>query len=599
MGRRIVAVSLAAGALFTVDLGRARAADTVVPAGMELTLAADLVLGAADSFTAGDASGARCKIHGAGHKIVSPVGGTWTGAFTMTNCDVDGLGIARDTAIGLDGGAGVTIVGSTFSKSSEISLVLRGAMAVTIKGNRIDKDSVVDNVFTSLDMSQNTFTVKGESTGAKVFQGNIVRKGRIAFLNTGDWQIGGLAPGEGNILAGERTGIFIDRSGAMTVQGNYSSTLGRGGNQVKNLNVFSPGGGPLIAEHNVFIGMAWNVEINVSGELRYNLIANPVERAWVQAWSAGGPKIHHNVLVQTKESQADMMGGGFVVFPGDNSGRMPSEIPPAAIEIYNNTLDAGGTCNPGVAGAVDVGGFLTSLRSNAFTNVRLPQWTGIALVGTHERTIPNPLPPMMGYADYNLFHNPDASVKANYNVGVEGKQLRVDPGFALNDADMGGAPNQQVDPKFAGPIPRSFPFDDEMVAAGAVSVCQILAFYRAAYAPGAGSPLTDKGDPQEGAGNDIGAIGAGAPNDLDKFGTLCAAGTFTPLAGDPKIYTCPSKPIGGGGNPYSPGGGTDGPPEGITCVCDASAGASGTTGALTAFALAALTLVTRRRARSR
>jgi hypothetical protein len=596
MGR--VAVASVAGALLVVvAAGRARAADGLVPAGGEFTLPGDFVLGAGDSFIAGDATGPRCKIHGAGHKIISPIGGTWTGRFSMTNCDVDGLGIARDTAIELDGGAGVTIVGSTFSKSSEISLTLRGDMAVTIKGNRIDADSVVNNVDTSLDMSQNTFTARNESTGAKVFQGNIVRKGRLAFINTGDWQIGGLAPGEGNILNGDRTGIYIERSGVMTIQGNYSSTLGRGKNQVKNLNVFSPGGGPILVEHNVFIGMAWNVEVNVSGELRYNLIANPVERAWVQAWSAGGPKIHHNVLVQTKESQADMMGGGFVVFPGDNSGRMPEEIPPASIEIYNNTLDAGGSCNPGVAGAVDVGGTLASLRSNAFTNIRLPGWTGIALVGTHDRTIPNPLPPMMGYADYNLFHNTDSTVKANYNVGVEGKQLRVDPGFALNDAEVGGAPNQQVDPKFAGPIPRSFPFTEEQVAMGAVSVCQILAFYREAYKPGAGSPLVDKGDPKEGAGNDIGAIGAGAPNDLDKFGTLCAPGSFTPLVGDPAIYKCNNVSIGGGGGgPYIPGAG-EGPPDGITCVCDASAGAPGG-GAAAMLGLSLVALAARRRGRA-
>jgi hypothetical protein len=38
------------------------------------------------------------------------------------------------------------------------------------------------------------------------------------------------------------------------------------------------------------------------------------------------------------------------------------------------------------------------------------------------------------------------------------------------------------------------------------------------YAPAAGSPLTDKGDPADGAGTDIGAIGSGAGDPADQFG---------------------------------------------------------------------------------
>jgi len=38
------------------------------------------------------------------------------------------------------------------------------------------------------------------------------------------------------------------------------------------------------------------------------------------------------------------------------------------------------------------------------------------------------------------------------------------------------------------------------------------------YTPLAGSPLIDVGDPAGGAGNDIGAIGAGTPNAADGFG---------------------------------------------------------------------------------
>lgn len=568
----------------------ARAADIVVTPGMELTLTQDLTLGDDDSFTAGDFVGARCKIHGGGHKIVTPVGKTWTGKFKMVNCDVDGLGVPRDTAIATDGGSDVTIVGSVFTKSSEISISVGPAMSVTsvsFIGNRIEKDSIIELVPESLDRSQDAFTTKGPSMGRKVFQGNVVRRGRIVFRGTDDWLIGGLAPGEGNVLAGDRTGIFIDGAGGMTIQGNYSSTLGRGWNQVKNLNVFAPEGQNLIVEHNVFIGMAWNTEVNSGGELRYNLFANPIERAWVQAWTSGGPKVHHNVLVQTKESQADMMAGGFTVFPGNNT----DKAGPPTMEIYNNTLDAGGTCNPGIGHAVGTGGVLASLRSNAFVNIRLPAWTGTALVGTEDKVVPDPLMPMLGYADYNFFHSPDGSVLANYNVGVMDKSPG-DPGFGAHDLPAGGTPNPAVEPKFAGPIPHSFPFDDEMVAMGAVSVCQILAFYRQAYMPADGSPLIDAGDPMEGAGNDIGAIGAGDANDVDKFGTLPCPGT-QPLVADPGIFKCPAISIGG-----NLGG--ELPPPGITCVCDASAGAPGgaLSGALGLAGLVGYALLMRRRRRA-
>jgi hypothetical protein len=46
----------------------------------------------------------------------------------------------------------------------------------------------------------------------------------------------------------------------------------------------------------------------------------------------------------------------------------------------------------------------------------------------------------------------------------------------------------------------------------------VLGLYRTRYAPQAGSPLIDAGDPQGGAGNDIGAVGAGQANPADLFG---------------------------------------------------------------------------------
>ncbi len=87
--------------------------------------------------------------------------------------------------------------------------------------------------------------------------------------------------------------------------------------------------------------------------------------------------------------------------------------------------------------------------------------------------------------------------------------------LALHDAPASGARNAQADPKFTGPAPKEFPFSDDDIRAGKVTVAQILARYRDAYTPAAGSPLIGAGDPADGDGSFIGAVGVekGAPND--------------------------------------------------------------------------------------
>ena len=52
-----------------------------------------------------------------------------------------------------------------------------------------------------------------------------------------------------------------------------------------------------------------------------------------------------------------------------------------------------------------------------------------------------------------------------------------------------------------------------------MTVSQMLAAWRAAYAPRAGSPLAGAGDPADGRGNPIGAIGDGTQAG-DGFGTF-------------------------------------------------------------------------------
>src|SRR5205814_2091033 len=77
---------------------------------------------------------------------------------------------------------------------------------------------------------------------------------------------------------------------------------------------------------------------------------------------------------------------------------------------------------------------------------------------TEKKTLPGP--PRLGYADYNLFYNPDAAERCNYALSVPGKTERVDAGFGRHDVPAGGAKDAQVGPKFKGPIPSRFPFAD-------------------------------------------------------------------------------------------------------------------------------------------
>ena len=49
-------------------------------------------------------------------------------------------------------------------------------------------------------------------------------------------------------------------------------------------------------------------------------------------------------------------------------------------------------------------------------------------------------------------------------------------------------------------------------------MAKILARYRAAYSPAKGSPLIGAGDPADGDGSFIGAVGAGKDPPNDRFG---------------------------------------------------------------------------------
>jgi len=133
--------------------------------------------------------------------------------------------------------------------------------------------------------------------------------------------------------------------------------------------------------------------------------------------------------------------------------------------------------------AIEVGpdSFLTSLRNNAFYDHPTNFSAGTAIVrpGFFEKKT-TPAPMRLGYADYNLFFNPDAKEKQNYALAVKDKTERTDSGFAKNDV--------QIDPKFTGPIPKKFPFKDEDIRSGKVAVSEILAQVPRRVHPGGRQP---------------------------------------------------------------------------------------------------------------
>src|SRR5204862_4382816 len=192
--------------------------------------------------------------------------------------------------------------------------------------------------------------------------------------------------------------------------------------------------------------------------------------------------IHHNIFARYCTVDPNLNSTIAVIYKADD------------VQIYNNTFDGGGKdlARRWHVPVIEVGpeATLASLRNNVFFNHPTKFANGTATVRpgfAEKKTLPGP--PRLGYADYNLFYNPDAAEQCNYALSVPGKTERVNAGFARHDVPAGGAKDAQVEPKFKGPIPNRFPFADAEVVARKVTVGQILAHYRQAYKPAAGSPL--------------------------------------------------------------------------------------------------------------
>jgi uncharacterized protein (TIGR03382 family) len=586
-------------------------AETInVPPGSSLDLSTDLVLYADDVLQAGG-SGGRCTIRGNGHSIRTA--GGWTGRALISGCDLVGVGTAEVYALDLSGSgaAEISVEGSTFAQSGAVHLVTEDLTTVTFRGNTILESSLVPAVTGPVTASRPAFLAEGSTgTAEKSFQGNQILKSWVEFRQVRNWLIGGSVPAHSNVVIGKRAGIIIGLSQDVVVRGNYVHTLGddvaraglppvAGWDQAFT---FGATGQRILVEHNVMHGGNGLVQSLSGAELRYNLLGDSFDLPWIILGSGAQWSVHHNVFLRVARTEDGGELDGIQVLADGPS--MPST------QIYNNTMDGGGSCRVPTSGAIAIQAeaLLPSLRNNAIVRFRADLGAATAMVRGYrdpEGQVEAKLTPpavRLGYADYNLFYNLNAAVLDNYAVAVGGKAERVDGGFALNDVSARGAIDQQADPRFVGPIPYDLPYSDEAIKAGAATVCQILRFYRTIYTPSADSPLIDRGDPADGAGTDIGAVGAGVPRDDDLFGTLCAGGDIGTPSLPPSTYDCvpqpkpPSRPGGAGGG-VGIGGDDDGGGGGgreIVCVCQSAHAPPGPLIASLAVAVA-LALARRRR----
>jgi hypothetical protein len=461
-------------------------------------LTADVVLSGSQSYELAGTANGRVRLNGNGFRIRSAGSGT-SGNLSLKFVDVYGLGNPGNTS---DPGIDVITTGSAaiedsvFDSSNPIELRFNGAAAGSVRRNLFRSNMRMPiGQLPEPPTTVPLIRISGSSATPKTFAGNFVAAGPIWFEDANRWTIGWAAGAESNadsnVLIGPRTAFQLFDCANMTVRGNFLHHNYYGGwSQGELLELH--GTKPLLVEHNVLYDSSWPIR-GIADEFRYNLVLEGGHE-WVVP--ADGAYIHHNIFIG-----GDLDLGGITGHYNISA------------RIENNTFDA--LRGRLVRGHISWRMGSATVKSNAFTNVPT---SGIGIVERQGGAIT---------ADYNGFFNPEAT---NY-VGVAAPAHDVD----------GGA---QANPLFAGPLPTtSFDMDEKAVWLRQLSVTQILSAYRARYTPGTGSHYIDSGDPASGAGNDVGAVGAGIANAIDRFGKV----------GDP------SGPGGGPGDPVDGDG--DGLPD--------------------------------------
>jgi hypothetical protein len=467
---RTTALLLILCALLAPSPAAAQNAPRVIEAGQTHVLNDDLVLDGGDVLQFDGTPEKPCALIGNGHLIRS--GPRWTGSLTMTHTTIRDLGgLPRRTPDGLVGGPGapaldlklggkgsVRIEHCTLDACSAIRLHTDGASTAHFRNNTILENSTVA-ISKDIANSGDCFTATGSSRQRHLFQGNFIPRGKVV-VRAPNWLVGGDRDADSNLFIGYRIGIVADGEGT-AVRGNYfhlRMPITKEFPYWSQISVFTTGkavGG----EHNVIRDGEWIVRF-VEGEFRYNLISDIVDHDLMQNGSNG--RIHHNLfLAGTSDHRHGAMSACIAVI-------YPPKQPGEGIEVFNNVFDGGGRLN---VPAIEVAprAFVKSVRNNVFYNFahgekyfKRPQ----AMIRMSWNDEPaEEKPARLGYADFNLFYSPAAKAARNYLLSVAGKRERLDDGIGRNDIPHGGKIDDQADPKFAGPIPKSFPFSDEDIKA--------------------------------------------------------------------------------------------------------------------------------------
>jgi hypothetical protein len=482
-----------------------------------LSLDADIVLTGDDSLELGDEP---CVIEGNGHAIrsVEP----WHGNLWLHDCRLIGLGSEAVPSLDLTmaEGAWSKIERCDFDASGRVRLDNGFDSTSVFSGNTLRENALLAEPALRDDALPVFLAQGADGTGSNVFRGNKVLKGFVRFGRAAHWLVGGDAASDSNVIVGRRAGIELNGND-FVVRGNYvhdifvSSPGAPLGNQESALAVVYETTGVLV-EHNVLRKGHWVVR-GITGEFRYNAVLDPGSSGWLQQ-PFEDSQIHHNLFLT-------------YAYPGEEQGLAPDatqidagvslvNFRNSGIAVFNNTFDGGGLQRRfrGPALSVDGDCFLDSLRNNVFFRFpfELPDGSQAAVRPPPAEGI-EPAPERLGYADYNLFFAVGAAPPRNYALSVAGRRVRIDAGYGLYDALPMGPVDEQVEPEFSQEPPLALPFDEAKVLSGELGVWEVLATLRALYTPAAGSPLLDAGDPQDGPGVDIGAIGAGIPHASDRF----------------------------------------------------------------------------------
>jgi hypothetical protein len=479
-----------------------------LPPGQTLTLTADLLLEGNNTLDLSGTPDQPCIIDGQNHQIrTAPA---WKGQISITHTRINNLGTAQAPAIDVNaaGEASITIDHSRFDACGAVTIFNGGNSTTRFTRNTLLDTSLVP-VDKDINKSKESFLARGNSPAPKFFQGNRIYKAHVQF-DSPHWLIGGDSDADSNLLIGHRVKI-VAAGNTSIIRGNYLHVLMPRNEQFpywSQVSTLQPAGN--LVEHNIIRDGEWIVQL-LTGEFRYNIVCDINDHNLMRNYSAGS--VHHNIFFVGKPQHP----------PGSMFACISVIYPPRegqdGMEIYNNTFDGCGIFEPP---GIDVceKGVVKSLRNNLFMNLKLTKYYKLpaAVIRPSWQEEQPKDPARLLYADYNAFFNPQAKDPKNYTLTVPNKTLRKDPGFAQHDLPANGPVDAQLNPKLQGPLLTEFPFTDAEIVTGKISVSQMLNRFRTLYKPSPASPLIDAGDPADGAGTDIGAVGAGKPNSQDQFG---------------------------------------------------------------------------------